>query len=47
MQAFLMYYCANDGESNAGFCPGYRQNNRNDDTFTHACGGFRIVRVKK
>ena len=39
--------CANDGESNAGFCPGYRQNNRKDDTFTHACGGFRIVRVKK
>lgn len=39
--------CANDGESNSGFCPGYRQNNRKGETFSHACGGFRIVRIKK
>lgn len=37
----------NEGTSNAAFCPGFRRNDRENETYHHVCGGFRVVRVKK
>lgn len=37
---------SNEGSGNSAFCPGYRHNQREFETYSHACGGFRVVRVK-
>lgn len=37
---------SNEGSSNSAFCPGFRRNDRKNETYHHACGGFRVVRVK-
>ena len=37
---------SNEGSSNSAFCPGYRRNDREKETYNHVCGGFRVVRVK-
>lgn len=37
---------SNESSVNAAFCPGFRNNQRVNETYCHVCGGFRVVRVK-